>query len=52
MANINGTPFDDNNTFNSGAFRPSLDGTNNSDVIRGFAGSDILNGRGGVVLNK
>ena len=47
MANINGTNFNDNNTFNGGAFRFSLIGTAFADVIRGFAGNDILDGRGG-----
>ena len=47
MANINGTNFNDNNTFNGGAFRFSLIGTAVADLIRGFGGNDILDGRGG-----
>ena len=47
MANINGTPFNDNNTVNNGAFRPSLNGTNSSDIINGLAGDDLINGGGG-----
>lgn len=47
MAIINGTQFNDNGTFNGGTFRPSLNGTNLADNIRGFAGNDILRGRNG-----
>ncbi|TXI17554.1 MAG: calcium-binding protein [Nitrosomonas sp.] len=47
MATINGTQFNDNDTFNGGAFRFSLIGTPNADIINGFAGNDILDGRGG-----
>jgi Ca2+-binding RTX toxin-like protein len=44
MANIYGSPFNDNNTFNGGQFRPSLVGTANNDNIYGRAGNDLLYG--------
>ncbi|MEG5172612.1 calcium-binding protein [Microcoleus sp. B3-D7] len=61
MAIINGTPFNDDDTFNNGQFRPKLVGkdpewmqgpngpvlTLGSDTIYGDAGSDILLGLGG-----
>ena len=51
MATINGTRFNDNNSFqyngNDFEFFSSLDGTADADVINGLAGDDILNGRGG-----
>lgn len=47
MAIINGTQFNDNNTFNGGAFRFSLIGTSDSDIVNGLAGNDILDGRDG-----
>jgi len=60
-ATINGTAFNDNNTFNNGQFRPSLVGTDQqwqqgpngpvltlgNDEIYGFGGNDIIYGRGG-----
>ncbi len=48
MAVFNGTQFNDNNTFNNGAFRFSIIGNpNTADILNGFAGTDILDGRGG-----
>lgn len=47
MATIHGTPFNDNGTFNHGAFRPELVGTPGHDIIRGKEGNDILRGLGG-----
>jgi Ca2+-binding RTX toxin-like protein len=61
MATINGTAFNDNNTFNNGQFRPSLVGTDQqwqqgpngpvlttgNDEIYGFGGNDIIYGRAG-----
>lgn len=49
MANITGSPFNDNNTVNGipPLFRPALIGTNFNDVIRGLGGNDIIRGRGG-----
>lgn len=48
MAIINGTNFNDNNTFNPFPFfRPALIGTNGNDIIRGFAGNDIIKGLAG-----
>ena len=47
MAIINGTQFNDNNTFNGGAFRFGLIGTPDSDIINGLAGNDILDGGDG-----
>ena len=49
MAVINGSIFNDNNTFNGFPFifRPALVGTNFNDTIRGFSGNDILRGNGG-----
>lgn len=51
MATINGTNFNDNNTF-SGVwpyvvYRPELKGTQDHDVINGFNGDDILSGNSG-----
>lgn len=54
MAVINGTNFNDNNTFNGGAFRPALSGVvdpsllvpDQPDTINGFDGHDILNALG------
>lgn len=46
MATI-GTPFNDNNTFNNGQFRPMLTGTNGTDFMYGKEGNDILLGFGG-----
>ena len=62
MATINGTQFNDNNTFNNGAFRRALSGIIDPgfintpqgplftpdlpDVINGLAGDDILNALG------
>lgn len=62
MALINGTIFNDNNTFNFGAFRPALSGKNDlipvidlngnvslidlPDTINGLAGHDIINALG------
>lgn len=49
MAIINGSNFNDNNTFNGFplAFRPALIGTNLNDTIRGFNGNDIIFGLAG-----
>ena len=61
MAIINGTQFNDNNTFNNGQLRPSLVGTDpewqlgpsgpvlttGNDEIYGFGGNDIIYGRAG-----
>ena len=51
MAIVNGTNFNDNNTFQfNGAFFqffPQLDGTNGNDSIFGFNGTDILRGLDG-----
>jgi Ca2+-binding RTX toxin-like protein len=47
MANINGSIYDDNGTFNNGAFRSKLIGTEFADTIRGLAGNDIIEARGG-----
>lgn len=47
MAHIQGTQFNDNNTFNGGALRPSLNGTNLADHILGYDGNDILLGNDG-----
>ena len=49
MAIINGSNFNDNNTFNGFPFifRPALIGTNGNDTIRGFGGNDIIFGLGG-----
>jgi Ca2+-binding RTX toxin-like protein len=46
MANITGTQFNDNGTWNAGAFRPSLHGSPNDDDIVGLAGHDKLYGYG------
>ncbi len=59
MATINGTNFNDNNTFNNGAFRPALNGIvdpffvfpgllipDAADTINGLNGNDILNALG------
>ncbi|MFB2936837.1 calcium-binding protein [Aerosakkonemataceae cyanobacterium BLCC-F154] len=62
MATVNGTPFNDNYTFNYGQFRPGLVGTNpefiwdpeqgtllttGADSIYGYSGNDLLFGLGG-----
>ena len=48
MATIVGSEYNDNDTFNNGAFRPRLVGYNNSrDSIYGRAGNDILDGLSG-----
>lgn len=47
MPAINGTPFDDNNTFNNGANRPAVIGTDGNDEIFGLDGNDILEGKAG-----
>jgi Ca2+-binding RTX toxin-like protein len=47
MANINGTIFNDNNTFNNGAFRPQINGTIFNDNIFAASGNDIVYARGG-----
>ncbi len=44
---IHGTASNDNNTFNNGAFHPSLNGTNLADRIFGYDGNDILLGNDG-----
>jgi serralysin len=47
MAIIQGSEFNDNNTFNNGAFRPKLIGTGVNDNMTGKAGDDRLEGLGG-----
>jgi len=51
MAIVNGTNFNDNNTFQFNGvffqFFPQLDGTNGNDTISGFNGTDILRGLNG-----
>lgn len=49
LANITGTKYNDNNTFNNPwwHWRSDLDGTNGNDTINGLAGNDILNGKNG-----
>jgi Ca2+-binding RTX toxin-like protein len=46
---INGTPFNDNNTVNGdpSIFRPQINGTNLDDTINALAGNDIVFGNGG-----
>ena len=52
MATINGTNFNDNDTFQFNGlffqFFPRLDGTSGNDSISGFNGNDILNGLNGI----
>lgn len=47
MATLQGTPFNDNDTFNNGAFRPRLVGTGLDDLIEGLEGHDIIQGKEG-----
>ena len=49
MANITGTKYHDNNSFNNPwwQWRSDLDGTNGNDTINGLQGNDILNGKNG-----
>lgn len=47
MANLQGTPFNDNDTFNNDALRPRVVGTSLDDVIEGLEGHDIIQGKEG-----
>jgi Ca2+-binding RTX toxin-like protein len=49
LANITGTRYHDNNSFNNPwwKWRPDLDGTNQNDTINGLQGNDILSGKDG-----
>jgi Ca2+-binding RTX toxin-like protein len=49
LANITGTKYHDNNSFNNPwwHWRSDLDGTNGNDTINGLQGNDILNGKNG-----